>query len=420
MNKKLAILIAIISITASISENAAMAKSIEVSREKMELQSSPNLVISQVDSSTPIPKPKPIDIVNPESSNKPISWTVLDFSSPNSPAAKLIGNDAKIQAISTPKDLSVGILNGVNSDGDFATGFSMEILPYVLVRGKGLTLSEYRDSSLTRFFSNTKLSVATTKATGNSETTRLGVGVEFVLMNNGDLRNDQCLLQDIKYLTQEKPEPCTKNIKLVPETLKPCDSPDPDKCKAIFEEYLIKLDPQFLVAKKAAEERGKQASMWTVATGSSWVSPSGSYRDLRGEGIGVWTTYKQGLGTNSQLLFQGSYRTNERTRVKSSNDEFVNVDTLMGGVRLLSGDRNFRFSLETAYNRESQGGKQNNDYLSYGIGLEPRVGEDLWLSLSFGGTTGRQNGSDVQIGAGLKWNFNTGYQTLEELRSTKP
>jgi hypothetical protein len=415
MNKKLVILIAIISITASISESAAIAKSAEVSRKKMGLQSSTDFVISQVDSSTPTS----VDIVNPKLNNKPISWSVLDFSSPNSPAAKLIGNDKTIQAISTPKDLSVGVLNGVNSDGDFATGFSIETLPYVLVRGKGLTLSEYRDSSLTRFLSNAKLSVATTKATGNNEAARLGVGVEFVLINNGDLRNDQCLLRDIEYLTGVKPEACTKNIALVPEKLTPCEL-DPDKCKQIYEKYLQKLDPQFLVAKKAAEERGEKASMWTVAAGSSWVSPTGSYRDLRGEGIGVWTTYKQGIGTNSQLLFQGSYRTNERTKVKGDNNDFVDVDTLMGGVRFLSGDRNFRFSLETAYNRESQGGQQNNDYLSYGIGIEPRVGEDLWLSLSFGGTTGRQNGSDVQIGAGLKWNFNTGYQTLEELRLAKP
>jgi hypothetical protein len=83
--------------------------------------------------------------------------------------------------------------------------------------------------------------------------------------------------------------------------------------------------------------------------------------------MGFWTTYKQGINTNSQLLFHASYRTNERLKVNGSSSEFINADTLVGGVRLLSGDRNFRFSLETTYNRESpSGGKANNDYLYYG------------------------------------------------------
>lgn len=335
---------------------------------------------------------KAIDSLKPDEKNKPISWTKIEFYSPSSPAAKLIGSnpDGDISPISTPSDLSVKLLSGLNSDGEFAPGISVEFLPYVLIREKGLTLSEYRSSEFQRFLANTKLSVATHTASGSR---RVGVGVEFVLQDDSDLRKNEQLFQCIDRIISE-------------------NSGDPGMTAEERKEILEKRTPKFSEAKAAAEADGDRGTMWTVALGSSWVSPTEKYSDLRGEGMGFWTTYRKGIGTNSQLLFHASYRTNER--ISDRQNGFVNADTLLGGVRLLSGDRNFRFSLETAYNRESQNGKQSSDYLSYGIGLEPKVGQDLWLSVYFGGTSGRQIGSDFQVSTGLKWNFNTGYQTLED------
>jgi hypothetical protein len=337
---------------------------------------------------------KAISSLKPDEKNKPISWTKIEFYSPSSPAAKLIGSnpDGDISPITTPSDLSVKLLSGLNSDGEFAPGLSVEFLPYVLVREKGLTLSEYRSSEFQRFLANTKLSVATHTASGSR---RVGVGAEFVLQNDGDLRKNEQLFQ------------CIDRIIDVAKG-------DPDMGEEERKEILEMRSPKFSAAKAAAEADGDRGTMWTVALGSSWVSPTEKYSDLRGEGMGFWTTYRKGIGTNSQLLFHASYRTNER--ISDRKNGFVNADTLLGGVRLLSGDRNFRFSLETAYNRESQDGKQSSDYLSYGIGLEPKVGQDLWLSLYFGGTSGRQIGSDFQVSTGLKWNFNTGYQTLDDIQ----
>jgi hypothetical protein len=423
MNNKLALLIALISIINPITEKFVMAETTESSISSLKIRSNSNLPIAQLPASTATPTP--IDIVEPNPKNKPIGWGEIKFSSPNSPATKLIGTDeGKIQTISTPTDLSVKLLNGLNSDGDFAPVLAVDMLPYTLFKGKELTLADYKNSGWERFLANTKLSIATNNA-GDNKPARVGVGVEFVLLNDGDLRTDQCLMKDIKYIAEHendpKLQPCT--LAILPEkdkpelSLKPCDKKkkSPEECRKEKEIYVEYIDKQYLIAKKAAEKRGEQASIWTAATGSSWVSPNGRYNNLQSEGMGFWTTYKQGINTNSQLLFQASYRTNERLKVNNSNNEFVNADTLMGGVRLLSGDRNFRFSLETTYNRESPtGGKPKNDYLYYGLGIEPRVGENLWLSLSFGGTTGRQNGSDFQLVSGLKWNFNTGYITLDE------
>jgi hypothetical protein len=424
MNKKFAFVISLISIITPITQKNVMAEVIQASADNLKIGSNFNLLTAEP--STPNPTPAPINIFSPDPNNKPTGWGDIKFSSPNSPAAKLIGTDeSKIQNISTPSELSIKLLNGLNSDGDFAPTLSVNMLPYTLFKGKELTLAEYRSSALTRFLANTKLSVATNKAMESPGTAHVGVGLEFVLINDGDLRIDQCLMQDIKYIAahdvNQNLKPCISAILpptgFIEPSITPCDKnksseADCQKENKIYVEY---IDKQYLVAKKAAEKRGEQAPIWTAAVGSSWVSPDGRYNNLQSEGMGIWTTYKQGINTNSQLLFHGSYRTSERLKVNNGKNEFVNADTLTGGVRLLSGDRDFRFSLETTYNSENPtGGKMNNSYFYYGVGVEPRVGENLWLSLSFGGTTGRQNGSDFQIIGGLKWNFNTGYITLDD------
>jgi hypothetical protein len=339
------------------------------------------------------PVSTPVNPIVPDPKNKPAGWSSLSFSSPVSPAAKIIGAspDGKITTISTPNDFSTQLLNGVNSDGDFATGISIDTLPYVLIRGNGFSLAEYRDKNswLTRFLANTKLSIATTKATDSVGTARLGVGVEFVLINDGDLRRNETFFPELEEIVSKVPPPGSDLVALA--------------------DYNNGIQRSIEDAKTKARREAEQQAMWNLAFSSGWVSPTGRYSDLRGEGIGVWSTYRRGIGTDSQLVFHASYRSNER--INDGNNNFVNADTLLGGVRLLSGNDKFRFSLETAYNRESQAGNRINDYISFGLGLEPKISDNLWLSVSLLGTTGRQNGSDFQIGTGIKWNFNTGYLT---------
>jgi hypothetical protein len=328
--------------------------------------------------------------VNPPKKN-PSAFSDLNLTNPTSPAAKLIGaGDGKITTISTPSQFGLEVLNGLDNDGKFNTGIAVDTLPYVLIRGNGLTLEEYKSSWIQRFMSNIKLSIATTKALDNVSTARAALGLEFVLINDGDPRMDQIYNAEIEKLQ-----------KSIVDDVNPRSTPDELKAAAEKKNADIKK------AKAAAEKRSSQQKMWTVALGQSWVSSTGSYSDLIGEGMGFWTTYRQPLGDEAQLLVHASARNGER--VSDGNGGFINADTLVGGVRLLSGNRDFRFSLETAYNRESQGGQQINDYLSFGVGFEPRLYDNSWLSVSFGGNTGRQNGTDFQFKTGIKWNINPGY-----------
>jgi hypothetical protein len=344
---------------------------------------------------------------------KPLGWSTLDFSTPSSPGAKIIGYTGEIGSVSTPNELAIKLLNGLDSDGNgnFQTGIAIDIAPYLLIRGKDFTLADYRkpNAGFERFLANTKISVATSKS---DTTARLGVGAEFILIDEGDLRFDPELFARFSTILNKQPAPSSP-----PE---PPTNPTPESLSQYeealdrhqeaerkkFEEYdnLIKSDIQ--AAKKAARARATQKSLWVLGAGTSLISPTGRYFDFRSDGTGLWTTYKLGMGGNSELIVHSSYRSGERISDRKNN--FFNGDTVTAGARIRTGSEDFKFSLETAYNLESQSSKASNSYLSFGLGLEPRVSDNLWLSLSMKGSTGRENGNDFQMISGIKWNFNNG------------
>lgn len=328
----------------------------------------------------------------------PAGFSKLILESPTSPAAKLIGSDKQIKSISTSSALAAQLLNGLNSDGDFQTGVAVDFLPYSLIRGDSLSLGEYRSSRFQRFLANTKFSVATVPAPGSNA--RAALGVEFMLINDSDPRIDMEYQRELDKISVQ-----------IPDKAKfPCfpGQISNQNCFTNADRLALiqKMAPDVEAAQKEAKKRLEQNPVWVLGIGQSWVSTTGSYQNLQGEGMSLWTTYKLGLGGNSKLLLHASLRNGERQKQKDNS--FANVDTLVGGVRLLSGDDNFRFSLETTYNRESQELNRINDNLYFGVGLEPRIADNTWLAVSFGGSTGRQNGADLQFTTGLKWNFNPG------------
>jgi hypothetical protein len=313
---------------------------------------------------------------------KPVGFSDLDFSTPSSPGATMINYKGDFGSVSTPNEIAIKLLNGLSSDGKFQPGIAIDISPYLLASGTGFTLADYRkpNAGFQRFLANTKVSIATA---GSEKEALLGIGAEFILLNEGDPRFDETLFNDFR------------------EILK--DQPPPDANLIAFNNS---IKQRIIVAKEQAKKRSEQKETWTLGIGASLVSSTGRYYDFRGNGMGIWTTYKRGMGGNSELILHGNYRSSERTSDRIGS--YINVDTVTLGTRIRTGDDKFKFSLETAYNFESQGGTASNSYFSLGLGAEPKISDNLWLSLSMTGNIGRQNGNDVQVFSGLKWNFNSG------------
>ncbi|WP_310429212.1 hypothetical protein [Chamaesiphon sp. VAR_48_metabat_135_sub] len=330
--------------------------------------------------------------ITPFAGKQPIGWSQRDFAIPDSPAGKLIGSStAKIPNISTPGALSTNLLNGLNSDGKFATGIAIDTVPYLIFRGSGMTLEEYQQGGLPQFLSNTSFSIATHKETA-SDTARVGLAAQFKLINKGDRRMDEKYLKKLENFA-----------KTITEQASFGDLTTDEQNKEIGKELKkFKESPEYTVEINRLE----QQPIWTVAVGTSFITPTGRYSDLRGDGMGVWTTYREGIGGNSQLIFHGAYRSGER--IADSKGAFFNGDTLLLGTRIRMGEEtNSQFSLEAAYNIENRQGSTSNSYLSLGVGLEQKVvpKENLWLIFSFNNDIGRQNGGDFRFNSGIRWEF---------------
>ncbi len=325
-------------------------------------------------------------------SKQPIGWSQRDFATPDSPAAKIIGSStSKIPNISTPGALATNLLNGLNSDGKFSTGIAVDTIPYLLFRGSGITLEDYRKDGLQRFFSNLSISIATNKET-SSDTARVGLAAQFALVNDGDRRmNDEYLGKLEKFAASITRDPNFGDWTKEQRNL--------EIAKKLKE---FKESKDYIEAINELENK----PIWTVAVGTSLISSTGRYSDLRGEGMGVWSTYRQGIGGNSQLIFHGAYRSGER--IADPKGGFFNGDTFLIGTRIRMGDEtNSKFSLEAAYNIENRQGSTSNSFFSLGVGLEQKVvpKENLWLVFSFNNDIGRQNGSDFRFNSGIRWEF---------------
>ena len=330
-------------------------------------------------------------------------FSTLDFIPSISPAARVI-EYSPINTISAPDKVGFQLLNGLNSEGKFGTGVSIDIAPYLIIKNTDFTLQEYRESYLSRFLANTKFSVATKKEDNSA---RLGVGVEFILFRDGDPRLDDQLLDGLEKVMVDgvsklDPKDCTKE-------------PDPKACQDEFDTVAKDvLRPALEAVKTKNKRRLEQKQSLSLGFATSWVSPTANYRDFRSDGSGIWTTYQTGIGNDSQLIFHGFYRSG--ANVTDRNGVSINGSNLLLGARIQTGI-DTKISVESSYNIENSLGKESNGYLAYGIGLDTPIKffknakdkeNNLFFSLSLTGYSGRQNGGDFQMLSGIKFNFNDG------------
>jgi hypothetical protein len=326
-------------------------------------------------------------------------FSTLDFIPSTSPAARVI-EYSPVNTISAPDKVGFQLLNGLNSEGKFGTGISVDIAPYLIIKNTDFTLEQYRESYLSRFLANTKLSVATTKADNSA---RIGVGIEFILFRDGDPRLDNQLLDGLK--------------KVIKDELNGPSAPAPGASQGELDKFSQDVLKPALEAVKTNPEnkrRLEQKQSMSLGFATSWVSPTANYRDFSSDGSGIWTTYQTGIGNDSQLLFHGFYRNG--ANLTNRNGVSINGSNLLLGARIQTGI-DTKLSVESSYNIENSTGKESNGYLAYGIGLDTPIkffknsekeANNLFFSLSLTGYSGRQNGGDFQMLSGIKWSFNDG------------
>lgn len=109
------------------------------------------------------------------------------FSVPESPAFTFLSTSpAEIARPSSPREFAAALANGVDAQGRVQQGFALEFSPFPVVPGFVVPLREYQRSFLKRAAYRTQISLGTTRASGDSSSTDLALGVRTTLIDEAD------------------------------------------------------------------------------------------------------------------------------------------------------------------------------------------------------------------------------------------
>jgi hypothetical protein len=366
------------------------------------------------------------------------SVAAVDMSVPESPAFTVLGlTPETVTRPTSPRQFATSLLNGVDTSGNFQSGLALDFVPYLLLAGDQSTLRDYQTRYVTRLFSRSQFSFATTKgASDDDKSMRLALGLNLTLWDRGDPRTDEELMTCLS--TMKLPRPPTQ---LEPELLEePPSSADPrefaeqqkryneavkrfgERLKlytadnARFEsEKLEAIEFNNGVSSRCRDESRKRnwnRSSWTIAAAPSWISTTGQTKNFIWNGGGFWTSLAYGfegipgLKDRSQLILHGRYRNNEQVPDPDSAGNFFSQNSAFFGSRFRHGSPTFNGSFEYTFLRTRLAGKASDNSARLSLGFERRIAGDTWFTLSLGGETGRADGKNNGfVLSSFKWAF---------------
>lgn len=315
----------------------------------------------------------------------------LNFDRPLAAAPAFVALGVTPETVShpaTPREFAASLLNGVDRNGTLQTGFALEAAPYQVFFGPQTSLTNYRNSYLTRLLYNTNLSIATTKASTNDDKAqRVAFGMELTLFDKGDPRMDDRFEALFNRVTTQIPPPVR----------------DPDMSNGDWDTYVKNYyeehgDPNKLyvegLEKIKAASWGKTA--WNIAWAPTWVSTTGNSDDLKYEGLTAWSTFSYGFESVSafknRVQFIAHLRYREGEEVLDATDPTLKFrqDTLFAAARLRWGRPDLNFSAEGAYIRTWDGPQGDDHTYRLGAVLEKKISSNMWFVLSIGEDFGAQ------------------------------
>ena len=312
----------------------------------------------------------------------------INFDRPLAAAPAFVALDVSPETVvspSTPREFAASLLNGVNREGKLQSGLALEAAPYQVFRGKQTTLEEYQGSYLTRLLYNFSLSIATTKAAEDDDTSqRLALGFSFSLFDNGDPRMDPAVAMLFHRVNREVPPYRPSRAGMSPAEME----------AEATAHYEGRADPNAIFVSGLKEIEGIRAqswgrSSWNVAWAPTWVTPSGNADDLVYEGSVAWTTFALGfertpLQGRMQLLGHVRFREREIITDPDDSSRSADRDTLFAAARLRWGRADLNFSGELGYLRYWGGLDGDREAVRIGAALEKRLSENVWLVISAG------------------------------------
>jgi hypothetical protein len=338
--------------------------------------------------------------------NQPNTLADADLAVPESPAFTVLGlTPQTVVRPTSPRAFASAFLSGVDEHGNFQSGVALDTVPYLVFAGPQLTLRQYRHSYSTRLLARTQFSFGNTKgASDEDKSVRLAMGLRLTLWDKGDPHMDDellnCFANDLKL-----PPPPTVIDPNNPGALSPADLA---VRAGVSAQNVAAADK----CREQARKRNWNRSSWIVALAPSWISPTGETKNFKWNGGGFWTSLAYGfegipsLEKNSQLIVHLRYRNNEQVADPNNAGKFLIQNSVFLGGRWRFGNENASANFEGVFQRIREKGKDWDSSARYSLGLERRIAENLWFSLSFGSQRGRQDGkNDGFVLSSFRWGF---------------
>jgi len=279
----------------------------------------------------------------------------------------------------SPRDFAAALLNGVDRQGVLQTGLAIETAPFRLIPGWKQDFPHYKANYWTRFLYNFSLSLATAKASADTDNkaVNLAVGVQTILWESAEsdpLRNEGLQQAFHSAYTPAVIEDIPLSGDINTET-----------------GSLAEAQKSFQTAVEEFRQRHWVGTLWTASIAPTWNSQSGKIGNLEGSGFAAWSTFAyafDGPFLNSKARFQalGQLRYRQGEMIVDPNDSkhTAQQDSLLAAARLRVGSPDFNGFAEAGY--LWVWGGLNGDGQAYraSIGLEKRIAENVWFVLSGG------------------------------------
>jgi hypothetical protein len=347
--------------------------------------------------------------------------------SPDSPGFIALGVAASdVAHPETPKKLALGILNGLDQNGNFQNGFAVQFSPALLFGGRNITLQRYQTDLGTRLWTRLDIAAAVSKGSDKDKSARATIGFVWTPVNLGDpyanIPMSRCFGTALRELTTTDGTIPSSGPILQP----PPEDDDFDRDVARSTAFAKLAAPKIQACiDKHLVKRSRTLSL-QVGFSPVFVSETGNTGDFKGKGYAASGLFSIGIDRllgrkkpdatkdsdasplDGQLILAVNYRTQELTPDPANEGKFLERDRFNAGGRLLFGALDsYLFGIEAMYQNADYrlGGRDN--YVTYAASLDFRIADNLWLGANLGGSSGnRVGGSQTFIGTRFRAGFN--------------
>lgn len=343
---------------------------------------------------------------------------------PEAPAFTFLGaNPTKVNHPYTPRDLAANLLSAVDSTGKLRQGFALGVTPWYLIPGIRISPEDYATNRLKYMLAWTQLSLGTVRASGDSASTDLSLGLRVTVFDGGDPWTDSDFLpkareaitgcsvvrSDSTGMTEEERETA------VAERAACLDRTLPDSaCRARFT-VGTEVSSTELTAIRDARQKCIRKGMkglreeWEKSHGNvtslsfglatGWRFNESRVSDRDNLGMSLWVAGGWRHQKKFRLIGQLQYDYRSAPDSQSSNK------ALTYGARAALGSDRLNSFIELTGNRRFDAPQDvDKGKGSWSWGIEARIADNTWLSTGLGSTFDNQDAPDrVVVVANIRW-----------------